>query len=475
MAQLFRDQCRDAWNEAQTWGLWKLWLRTLPDWACTSILERLAALRERKTMTEKLANLFAFRIAPLSTFFRVFVLVFLLVFIAGALITFLLPESYASTARLEVESDAPAATGQSWNYDPYFVQTTFEIIQSHLVLRPVIDKLNLNTAWGKKYYHGAPLKTSQTLELLKARLQLAPVKNTRLISITAFSDDSNEAAQIANAVAESYCDYRAQTSHDLAVETIYALRDKYEVQGSQIDSAQADLDSRQKQFDIPDRGEGLAVPNANPDPGLQKMKVQLAELRAMSHEQRRNVLPSLIPDATLSDLLGKLYDAQQKYATLTNDYALSSVEVMRVTALINVLNQQIDDRVAGLMAGMESQAAAAKAAADERASQIQKAKASPETRSYWDAKQELEQLRESHKLLFARIEDQELAMQLPKPPLAQITDPAVPGLAPVRPNKPLNIALGAFAGIFLATGAGAASALLSYLAGKRLHKTPAVA
>jgi hypothetical protein len=31
MAQLFRDQCRDAWNESQRWGVMKLWLRVLPD------------------------------------------------------------------------------------------------------------------------------------------------------------------------------------------------------------------------------------------------------------------------------------------------------------------------------------------------------------------------------------------------------------------------------------------------------------
>jgi len=36
-------------------------------------------------------------------------------------------------------------------YDPYFIQTEFEIIQSQLVLNSVIDKLKLNVAWGKKY------------------------------------------------------------------------------------------------------------------------------------------------------------------------------------------------------------------------------------------------------------------------------------------------------------------------------------
>jgi hypothetical protein len=54
MAQLFRDQCRDAWAEAGNFGLLKLWLRALTDLAGSSIMERLAALKERKNMNDKL-------------------------------------------------------------------------------------------------------------------------------------------------------------------------------------------------------------------------------------------------------------------------------------------------------------------------------------------------------------------------------------------------------------------------------------
>ena len=47
----------------------------------------------------------------------------------------------------------------------------------------------MNTAWGKKYFNGETLKTSETMVMLKQRLQLAPVKNTKLIAITVYSDD----------------------------------------------------------------------------------------------------------------------------------------------------------------------------------------------------------------------------------------------------------------------------------------------
>jgi capsular polysaccharide biosynthesis protein len=208
MAQLFRDQCRGAWSESRNWGLLKLWLRVLPDLASTSILERLAALNERKSMNDKLANLFGFHTTPAMTFFRVFTVIFLLVFLTSAVITFVLPESYASTARMKVEPDASAGPSQPPVYDPYFLQTTFEIIQSKIILEPVIQKLNLNEKWGKKYNGGLELKTADTLQLLKRRLDLEPVRNTELIHVTVYNEDRDEAAQIANAITESYRDYR---------------------------------------------------------------------------------------------------------------------------------------------------------------------------------------------------------------------------------------------------------------------------
>src|SRR5258706_2092448 len=76
--------------------------------------------------------------------------VFLLVVITATLVTFILPESYASTARIKIEkeaSDIPemARPQSGMGYDPYFIQTEFEVIQSELVLGKVIDLLDLNT------------------------------------------------------------------------------------------------------------------------------------------------------------------------------------------------------------------------------------------------------------------------------------------------------------------------------------------
>ena len=158
-------------------------------------------------MTDPAAAPMGFR-SPLSP---VFITVFLITMFITTAVTFILPESYASTARIKVEPATESGTNGVSAYDPYFIQTEFEILQSQIVLEPAIAKLNLNVEWGKKYFNGQTLKTTETMEILKGRLSLAPVRGTKLIAITVYSDDAREAATIANAIAESYRDYRVKS------------------------------------------------------------------------------------------------------------------------------------------------------------------------------------------------------------------------------------------------------------------------
>src|SRR5262245_5399793 len=82
--------------------------------------------------------------------------VFLLVFISATVVTYILPKSYASTARIKIEndiSDIKALDDRAGlaGYDPYFIQTEFEVMQSEIILDKVVNLLNLNIEWGKRY------------------------------------------------------------------------------------------------------------------------------------------------------------------------------------------------------------------------------------------------------------------------------------------------------------------------------------
>ena len=409
----------------------------------------------------------------------IIITVFLITAIIATAVTFILPESYSSTARIKVENDINDINGMTGTpsmglYDPYFIQTTFEIMQSQLVLSNVISALNLNAEWGKKYFNGETLKTTETMEILKQRMQLAPVKNTKLIAITVYSDDKNEAAQLANAIADAYKNYRSESRRQLTENGLKTFEEQFRWQALDIKTNQENVELLRQEFGITDQA-NVSGPTPTMTDDLLKMihqqqiegqrlyKEQLVQLEELQSIEATNksklcdVLPQMVQDGALNDLLSKLHEAQQKWVTLTNDYASSTPTIARVQSLMDELNREIDARVVGIMAGMGSQVNSKKAALDALTQAVEDAKATDQREAkknqpYYDQKRNLEQKLKMHELLNSKLEMEKLDLALPKNSMVQLTDSAEPGKAPVKPNKTVNIVLGLVFGLIMGVG-----------------------
>ena len=257
MAQLFRDQCRDAWSESRGWGLTKLWLRVLPDVVGTSFLEHLESIKERKFMLNRIGALF--RAAQSLKFLSVFTAVFLLTVITATVVTFMLPETYRGIARIALRKteDSPAGNPKPaqpavGDYDQYFIQTEFELMQSQVVLDRVVKKLGLNEKWGVKFNGGEPLTTAETTELVRRFVDLRPVRSTSLVEIHVYRDTPDEAANIANAMAEAYQDYRVEKDSELERSLISVMKDQLHKQENDLNVALAQLDQWRKDLNVAD-------------------------------------------------------------------------------------------------------------------------------------------------------------------------------------------------------------------------------
>jgi len=155
---------------------------------------------------------------------------------------------YASTAKIKVENEGGIISGfnqpaaAAMRYDPYFIQTTFEIMQSSLVLGKVVDDLHLDTAWADKN-GGQKLSKVRAIELLKSRMSLQPIRNTKLVAISMTSDKPDEAAKLANAVAMAYQNYRVANNQQTARTGLEALRQQYTYEEQLIEETRAKLAS----------------------------------------------------------------------------------------------------------------------------------------------------------------------------------------------------------------------------------------
>ena len=424
----------------------------------------------------------------------IIITVFLITAIIATAVTFILPESYSATTRIEVNSqgsDIPSLTASpdasSTIYDPFFIQTTFEIIQSQVVLSNVVNQLNLNVAWGKKYYGGETLKTTETMEVLKKRMSLQPVRSTKLIAITVYSDDKNECAQLANAIAGAYQEYRLELRRQLTTGGLKALQDQYAESESKIQVTSTNVDYLRGKLKILDNDPNQSNPSAtltsqmlqtyneemiDGEKVYKQLKTQLDELKALDGTKLRDVLPTVTGDTMLSDLLGKLHASQQQFATLTNDYGLADLHITRVQSMIDELNHEIDGRVTGIMLGLDSEVKSKEAALNGLMDAVETAKSNDQKEQergqpYWEEKRNLARQLDFQRILASKIEEEKLDLQIPKNSLVEIIDAAVPGDRPVKPNKPLNIVIGAIFGVFLGAVFGSIAAWVVTRLGKR--------
>src|SRR5258706_4680641 len=169
--------------------------------------------------------------------------VFLLVTLTTALVTFILPKSYSSTVRMKVEKDAPDIAGigeRSWagGFDPYWVQTEFETIQSKSILIPVITNLSLHKTWAQKMkVDDLPLDLAYTM--LKRQIDVRQSRNTSLIEIRVISEDKNEASIIANEIADRYKKHRLGQRLQYSLTGIAKLEEDFNKQNAVVTNMQA--------------------------------------------------------------------------------------------------------------------------------------------------------------------------------------------------------------------------------------------
>src|SRR6266404_3412130 len=300
--------------------------------------------------------------------------VFLLVVITATLVTFILPEAFSSVARIKIERDQSDIAGFQERggfgaYDPYFIQTEFEVIQSQLILGKVINELDLNREWGKKYASGELLKTTETIQLLKSRIELRPVRNTSLIEIRVFSEKPAEAKKIANAVADAYANFRHEERKKLSMGGIASLEDRWKEQEQKVHKAQEELDKLRKDLRVPDSVVNADAPaqlmTAETLRHIESLRIEskyqfgreeamLAKLKDLSAEDLVQTLPTAAPDGLLSSLLEQKTLAEQSLLVVRKDYGAEHTETIKASSRVEDLNNKIKDRVKGIMLGLDN-------------------------------------------------------------------------------------------------------------------------
>lgn len=404
---------------------------------------------------------------------------FLLVVVTATLVTYFMPETYSSTARIEVEKDIPDVdTFQTRQYiqpyDPFFITTQFEIIQSKTILYRVIEKLDLNRRWARRLGLDN-LRTDETFLLLKRQIKLSQTRNTSLIEITVYiegEENKNEAAEIANAIAEAYKDYRLETRMETTQKGLKALQDELKRVEEDVKEKEKNVEKLRQELDVAeiDPMSGRSTTSLE-DETLRRLEALRSEAEAeyiqwktlyekltnMTKAELKRAVIRAKEDIVLTGLIEQLAQAEQARANMDPDLGPDNPEVIKKTKLIETLNKQIDEQLTGMLEGIGVRVASLEARYKELDNKVketrrQNIKNAEKLRQFTSAKEDLDTAKRLKESLTYRVSTEILNLKVPYSSIVKIVDRAEPGKKPVLPNKVLNISLGIIFGLILGIG-----------------------
>jgi serine/threonine protein kinase len=132
---------------------------------------------------------------------------FVVTTVAAAMLTMLMPKSFVASTRVRIEEATSDSSPPKETYDPYLLQSEMELARSETILGRVIEKLQMPQRWADRYGSQAGFSEFEGVQLLRRSLDVRPVRNTMLLDIRFFSQQTYDAAAVANSIADSLAQY----------------------------------------------------------------------------------------------------------------------------------------------------------------------------------------------------------------------------------------------------------------------------
>ena len=404
--------------------------------------------------------------------------VFLLVVLTTTVVTLLLKPTYGSTVRIAIEknsSDIAPLLGiqATMQYDPYWIQTEFEKIQSKVVLHRVIERLELNKVWAERY-NADTLTTNETYLILQRLIEVNQFRNTSIIEITAYSEERDEAAEIANEIESQYQEVRLENQLGMSQNGIKALDKQLKEQQELVRQQQETVDDLRESLGIADiySPEGSSIASTIETQTVLKLenerttsqasyvryKALFDNLSILSRDELRKAALTAVPnDVHLARLFTEYDLTEQKIASSKAIYGPEHIEMQRLLDLKSSLNDQIESRLDGILIGLQAQLTAAKDQVETLAAEVATATSADASstksyRPYFSAKRELENRQKIRDMILVRMLQETVDASLPQTSIVEIIDPAEPAMRAVSPKIGLNVALGVLVGLVVGVG-----------------------
>jgi capsular exopolysaccharide synthesis family protein len=401
----------------------------------------------------------------------------ILAFVATSVIATLIVSSrvtpvYESTATIDIDRRMPTgilgpeSAQSAINDADQFLATQVKLIQSDSVLRPVVQRFKLPVE-DEKEAEGLRSTEVENAPVKLANLKVTRPPNTYLLLVSYRSTDARLAADVANAIANSYTEhtYNIRFRSTMGLSTF--MEKQLEELKAKMERSSAALLQFERELNVINPEEKTSILSAR----LLQLNTEYTNAQAerVRREAAYNSVRSGSPEAAqastqgeaLKKLAERLFEAQEKFAQVKTHYGASHPEHRKAAALVAELKAQLDQTMRSVLRRVEieyreavNREAMLKKAVDQTKAEFDRLNA--RSFEYQALKREAEADKKLYEELVRKIKEAGINAGFQNSSI-RLADPARPALTPVFPNLKLNLALAFLFSSLLAVGAAVLS------------------
>lgn len=397
--------------------------------------------------------------------------------IATLIVSLRLTPIYESTAIVDIDRQMPtgvlgkdAAEAVSNDADQ-FLATQVKLIESDSVLRPVVDKFRLREV-EKDALEEALDKSALSLEapIVLKQLRVARPPNTYILQISYRSPDRQLAADVANAIAQSYLAHTYRIRYKATQGLGEFMERQLEELRAKMEKSSAALVQFERELNV-----------INPEEKTSILSSRLLQLNteftnAQADRVRKESAYNSVKDGTLAaaqvstqgealkKLTETLDEAQQKFAEAKTHYGVNHPEYKKAESRVDEIQAQIENTQANIGERVEVEYRQAQNRETMLESAVTETKAefdrlNARSFEYQTLKRDADGDKSLYDELVRKIREAGINASFQNSSI-RVADEARPGLKPVFPRTWLNVLLAFLFATFLGVGGAVLSDVL---------------
>jgi capsular exopolysaccharide synthesis family protein len=397
----------------------------------------------------------------------------LMVTILVTLAVFRMKPVYRATARMEVQAETPQLQtlnelNPSAATDEAFLQTQVDLLQNNNLAWETIQQLQLpavnadsgitEQGWLASINRSPAATQSSQIRAFKKHLHVELLQDSRLVEVSFESGDPSLAARVANALVKNYVESNFRSKYDTTRQASAWMEQQLDELKAKVEKSQQALVDYESENAIADVGEkenvvGQKLADLSKD--LTAAQAERANQESVYDSvQSNNAEAALIANDALLQLLDSKYaDLRTQYVAMTSHYGPNFYKVKELRDQINEVGALVDrerkriiDRIGSdYRAAVRREQILSLEVAQQRA---EVGKLNQLLIKFNLLKNEYETNQQLYNELLKRLKDATVSASLRAASVRLADEAMVPG-SPIRPNRPVDIAVGVLVGLIL--------------------------